>query len=230
MRGSFFRSQLVFFLLCTITFCSVLIFTPDKKMSLDTPISLEKTIPSKLGEWEQIKSVDNIIQSPEEKGYISKIYSQVINRKYTNNKNDIVMLSVAYSPDQTDNSGRQSHKPEICYPAQGFKISDTNNTIINTGNGKIIGRHLIAQQGNRSETIVYWTMIGQYSVISQKDVKIAQIKYGFDRIIPDGLIFRVSVIDSDNEVALKKIEDFLFYLDASLNVKDKDRLYEFWKS
>ena len=51
-----------------------------------------------------------------------KIYSQEVGRGYSDGHGNIVMLLVAYGPVQ--NYRLKSHRPEICYTANGFRISE----------------------------------------------------------------------------------------------------------
>ena len=63
----------------------------------------------------------------------AKIYSQEVGRSYTDGHGNIVMLLVAYGPVQ--NYRLKSHRPEICYTANGFAISDKTDTVINYREG-----------------------------------------------------------------------------------------------
>ena len=60
------------------------------------------------------------IQIRAKEAIINKIYNQTLTRTYINPRGDRIMLSIAYGRDQSD--ALQMHKPELCYPAQGFRL------------------------------------------------------------------------------------------------------------
>ena len=50
------------------------------------------------------------------------------------------MLSMAYGDDQR--GGLQAHRPEVCYPAQGFKLGKVEDGSLSTSFGNIEVRRL----------------------------------------------------------------------------------------
>jgi hypothetical protein len=94
-------------------------------------IDLETLIPKTFGDWKIDETVTPLIANPEQEALIKKIYNQTLTRTYVNLRNERVMLSIAYGGDQSD--GMQVHKPEICYPAQGFQILKATDTLATGG-------------------------------------------------------------------------------------------------
>lgn len=181
--------------------------TPREKVADSKPkIDLEILIPGQFGEWRIDKSVVPLQISPEVQANLDRIYNQILSRTYVNAKNERIMLSVAYGGDQSDSM--QVHKPEICYPAQGFQILKQFDLDYQTGFGVIPVRRLIAAQGNRVEPITYWTTIGD-RVAQGTARKIEQLKYGLTGKVPDGLLFRVSNISRDEAAAFAAQDDFI---------------------
>jgi EpsI family protein len=129
------------------------------------------------------------------------------------------MLSIAYGADQSD--ANQLHYPEVCYPAQGFQLLKINQASISTQFGEIRTKQLIAVLGLRTEPVTYWTTVADKVVRGSKETKLAQLKYGFNGQIPDGLLFRVSTVtqDTDRAFALQK----LFVKDLSIALKSDFR-------
>jgi EpsI family protein len=70
--------------------------------------------------------------------------------------------------------------------------------------------------GNRSEPVTYWTTLGDKVVQGGIRTKLAQLEYGFHGLIPDGLIFRVSSIDSNPQSGYADHEHFVQELLAEL--------------
>jgi len=178
--------QILFVSLCILAAVASYVLTPKQMLADIDPVNLEQMVPMEFGAWKVLPQNESVITSSEQEEFIKSIYSQVLSRVYTDANGHQVMLSIAYTRDQSDNSGKQSHKPEICYPAQGFNITDRDLYSLNTQFGVIKAMHLIAKLKDRIEPITYWTTIGNVNVSNQFDSKIAQIDYGFNNILSDG--------------------------------------------
>lgn len=163
-------------------------------------LDLETLIPKAFGDWKIDETIVPLISNPEQQALIKKIYSQTLTRTYVNSNGEHIMLSIAYGGDQSDNMA--VHKPEICYPAQGFQILK-NPTISSfaTGEGSIPVKRLVATQGRRIEPITYWTTVGDTVAVNGLKWKLQQLKYGLTGKIPDGLLFRISSIQADDTKA-----------------------------
>jgi len=160
-----------------------------------SPIDLELLIPRTFGEWraEQENSVQ--IVDPQQQEVIDKIYTQTLSRTYVNNRGYRVMLAIAYGDDQRDTM--QVHYPEVCYPAQGFSLLDKQNGMLTTANGVIPVTRILTSLGPRNEPVTYWTTIGDRVVRSGIQKKLAEISYGLNGKIPDGMLIRFSSIDAN---------------------------------
>ena len=132
------------------------------------------------------------------------------------------MLSIAYGTEQSDST--RLHYPEICYPAQGFQLVSTHKGIVDTLFGELRVKKLLAVKGDRSEPITYWSIVGNDVVLSSKEAKFTQLRYGVNGIIPDGLIFRVSSISSDFVSEYEIHQDFIRALMVELSPKNRIRI------
>jgi EpsI family protein len=168
-------------------------------------IDLEKLIPREFGDWKIDGTITPLIASPEQEALLNKIYNQTLTRTYVNAKGERVMLSIAYGGDQSDNMA--VHKPEVCYPGQGFQILKSPAiTSFSTGEGNIPVKRLVASLGARIEPITYWTTVGDQVEVQGLRWKLQQLKFGLTGKIPDGLLFRVSSIEVD-EIKAYRIQD-----------------------
>ncbi|MES2369249.1 MAG: exosortase-associated protein EpsI, B-type [Pseudomonadota bacterium] len=163
-------------------------------------LDLETLIPKAFGDWKIDETIVPLISNPEQQALIKEIYNQTLTRTYVNSNGEHIMLSIAYGGDQSDNMA--VHKPEVCYPAQGFQILK-NPTIgsFATGEGSIPVKRLVATQGRRIEPITYWTTVGDTVAVNGLKWKLQQLKYGLTGKIPDGLLFRISSIQADDTKA-----------------------------
>ena len=213
--------------LCLLAAIAAYALTPHLRLADLEPINLEQMIPTEFGEWKMEPTSEAIISSPEQDAFVKSIYSQVLSRTYVNRAGERIMLSIAYTRDQSDNSGTQSHKPEICYPAQGFKLNSIRNIKIETRYGFVDGIAMIAKQGDRTEPLIYWTTVGEMVNNARFSIKIAQMGYAVHNIIPDGMVFRVSSIGDDEGYQILGQKKFINEMVDSLSVKARHRIVGF---
>lgn len=178
---------------------------PTVKIADSEPkIDLEVLIPKAFGDWKVDETIVPLLVDPELQARLNKIYNQTLTRTYVNPHGERIMLSIAYGGDQSD--AMSVHKPEICYPAQGFQILKNASDTFATGDGSIPVKRLVATQGQRIEPITYWTTVGDTVAVSGWKWKLNQMKYGLTGKIPDGLLFRISSIQAD-EAKAYQIQD-----------------------
>lgn len=196
---------------------------PTNKVADAGPkIDLEVLIPKTFGDWTIDATITPLIANPEQEAMINKIYNQTLTRTYVNSRNERIMLSIAYGGDQSDSMA--VHKPEVCYPAQGFQILKNKAGTFSTGEGDIPVKRLVATQGQRIEPITYWTTVGDAVAISGMKWKLQQMKYGLTGKIPDGLLFRISSIQADENAAYRAQDDFSRALLGALTPEGKERI------
>lgn len=169
---------------------------PSRLMSdtLGVP-QLEAVFPTAFDGWRVDTSLPVILPSPDVQAQLDKLYNEVLARTYINDSGDRVMLSVAYGGDQSD--ATSAHRPEVCYPAQGFAISQNFADTVQVAGREIPVRRLMSRMGGRHEPITYWIVVGDRVVTTGIGQKLAQMRYGLRNIIADGLLMRVSTIDVD---------------------------------
>lgn len=169
-------------------------------------ISLESAVPTAFGEWRELPSHGAEVVNPQTQQLLDKLYSQVLSRTYVNKDGYRIMLSLAYGDDQR--GGLQAHRPEVCYPAQGFKLGEVKDGALGTSFGDIEVRRLMTSQGPRIEPVTYWLTVGSQVIRNTLDKRIAEVRLGLTGQIPDGLLFRVSSIDKDSQRAFAMQQKF----------------------
>lgn len=158
-------------------------------------VDLEVMIPRSFGAWREEEQKSVQIVDPQQQEMIDKIYTQTLSRTYINNQGYRIMLAIAYGDDQRD--AMQTHYPEVCYPAQGFALENKRSGTLTTANGLIPVTRILTSLGPRHEPVTYWTTIGDRVVRSGIQKKLAEMSYGLNGKIPDGMLIRVSSIDTD---------------------------------
>lgn len=185
---------------------------PHVKVSdISQKVDLEKMIPEEFAGWKMLHIENTQVIDPQRLETIKRIYNQTLSRTYANASGDVIMLSIAYGGNQSDDMG--VHRPEVCYPAQGLEIIKQADGVLNTGFGEIPVRKLVANRGgNQIEPVTYWITVGNTIALNKVMWKLAQVKYGLTGKIPDGIIFRVSNISDEThgyEIQQKFVSELL---------------------
>jgi EpsI family protein len=173
---------------------------PTVKLADSGPkLDLETLFPVAFGDWRIDDKMPVVLPSPDVQAKLDAIYNQVLSRSYVNAKGERIMLSVAYGGDQSD--GTTAHRPEVCYPAQGFQVLANEAGIVDVEGRQLPVRRLVSRLGARTEPITYWIVVGDEVVTSGTQQKLAQLRYGVRGLIPDGMLIRVSSIGNDTQAA-----------------------------
>lgn len=197
--------------------------TPTNKIAdQQEKIDLEIMIPVEFGDWRIDRSIIPLQVDADTQAMLDKIYNQTLSRTYVNSLGERIMLSVAYGGDQSDNLA--VHKPEVCYYAQGFEIMKTFADDLLTQYGKLPIKRLLAVKGYRNEPITYWVTVGNRAVLPGIEEKLQQLKYGLSGNVPDGMLVRVSSIESDKNKAYQQQAIFIQDLLASVKANERTRL------
>lgn len=199
------------------------VLTPTQKIAdQQEKIDLEIMIPIEFGDWRIDRSIIPLQVDAETQAMLDKIYNQTLARTYVNSRGERIMLSVAYGGDQSDNLA--VHKPEVCYYAQGFEIMKIFADELLTQYGKLPIKRLLAVKGYRNEPITYWVTVGNKAVLPGVEEKLQQLRYGLTGNVPDGMLVRVSSIDSDKNKAYQLQTIFIKDLLSSVNTSERVRL------
>jgi EpsI family protein len=183
---------------------------------------LETLFPAQFAEWRIDERSAIVVPSPDTQALLDSIYNQTLARTYVNQSGDRVMLSVAYGGDQSD--GTRAHVPEACYPAQGFQITANARDTLTLGGRMVPVRHLMSQRGARQEPLTYWLLVGDQVTVSRTEQKLAQLRLGLKGLIPDGMLVRVSSIDSDKNRGHKLQHVFLSEMALALPESARSRV------
>lgn len=172
------------------------------------PLTLSQGIPAHFADWQEVDDSNVIQVSADAQAVLDNLYSQQLVRTYVNAQGQKVMLSIAYGEDQSSDQS-QVHRPEICYVSQGFSLLSSQSGSIPSVTGSAQALQLVARLRDRNEPITYWMVIGDQIVNPGWQRKWAQLRYAIQRQVPDGLLFRVSSIEEDNQRAFRLQGQFI---------------------
>lgn len=186
-------------------------------------INLETVVPAQFGNWKVDETIATLLVTPELQKVIDETYSQTLSRTYINPQGRRIMLSIAYGGSHGE--GMQTHRPEICYPAQGFQVvKDSRPALLSTQYGELPVKQLVAEQGARHEPITYWVVVGNQQTQYGLRMKLAQMRYTLTGVIPDGMLVRVSSIGRDEKLAYEDQADFIRAMLAAMRDAERERL------
>lgn len=201
------RAALVVFLM-VVSFAVAAAWKPTTKLADQRPkVVLETMFPKRFGDWVVDDRMPVQLVSPDTAALLNKIYNQTLSRTYVDAKGDRVMLSVAYGGDQSD--ATRAHRPEVCYPAQGFQLTGSSTATLRGSLDGMRVRQLVAKLGGRNEVITYWTVIGEKVTVTGTEAKLAQLSYSMRGLIPDGMLVRVSTIEANAPAAYAVHQAFI---------------------
>lgn len=193
--------------------------TPSNKLA-DTrrEFTLATEVPTRFGDWRVDNSIVPLPPSPDQQSVLNEIYDQILSRTYINGRGERVMLSITYGSKQ--NQQLRAHRQEVCYSAQGFKISGLEQLNLQVAGGVLPATRMVATQGPRVEPVTYWFTTGDTVVLSYWDRELAQFRYALSGYIPDGYLVRISSLSSDSKAAFAQQLDFanalLLHIDSEL--------------
>lgn len=184
---------------------------------------IEERLPTEFAGW-KLAPVPSVLVNPQQNKLINSLYAEVITRTYVDAAGQRLMLSISYGRNQSDNL--QVHKPEVCYPAQGFQVQNLIRSRMRVGDIELPVQLLETTFGpQRPEPVTYWTTVGDHAVASGTDKKLHEMRYAFDGYIADGLLFRMSTIDPDSQRAFAIHRQFASDLYAALGPQERSQLF-----
>lgn len=199
-----------FLLLTCMLVTSVLAIAlkPTVKLADSTKaLQLSEAIPTQFGNWTVDTRAGSAVVNPQQQALLDSIYSQTLSRTYVHASGRRIMLSLAYGGDQRHDT--QIHKPEVCYPAQGFRLLNSQKDDLSVPGNAIPVMRLVAALGQRNEPITYWIRVGDKLVRGSVEQNLARIQLSLKGYIPDGILFRVSEISKDNAESFELQDQFI---------------------
>lgn len=173
---------------------------------------LDTLIPKSIGPWNFVTASGLVV--PPEDQLANAIYAQTVTRVYSDGQNAPIMLLLAQSGSQT--GFLQIHRPETCYTAGGYQLSELSPHPIEVGSKIVNANALEASSGGPTEHIVYWTRIGNELPGSWRRQKLAVAELNLRGFIPDAILVRLSCVSNDGAAARAAIDRFVAELISAI--------------
>ena len=139
--------------------------TADIKGAIDLALQ----VPVRFGEWREDTSQVPLLPDPGLQATRDSTYSQVLARTYVNNRQQRVMLSIAYGNDQISEA-TAVHRPEFCYRSQGFNVQDAGLASVPLAGHTLRVQRLVAKLDGRFEPISYWITLDETATLPGENV------------------------------------------------------------
>jgi EpsI family protein len=163
--------------------------------AIDHEPDLEQALPQHIDDWQMVASpLIQVGVSVDNSPNTDQPYNQSILRTYANTRGELIQLAVAWGRQQRQEV--KIHRPELCYPAQGFRVLNLQDTTfpVRTPAGlPIIGKRMLTQDRNgQLEAVSYWIRIGGIYSDNAWRTRLHIVQEGLAGRIPDGVLVRVS--------------------------------------
>ncbi|QYU68908.1 EpsI family protein [Leptolyngbya sp. 15MV] len=166
----------------------------------------EALMPDTVGPWQFATSSGVILPPPD--ALSDRLYDNLVTRVYTDASRRPIMFLIAYNNRQ--DGMLQIHRPEICYPAGGFRLSPTRPADVQLASGQVLPTNaFVATARDREEAVMYFTRVGSDFPQRWSEQRLAVIGANLRGVIPDGLLLRVSTFGRDTASDLAVLEDFI---------------------
>lgn len=183
---------------------------------------LESLVPAAFGDWSIDPTVVPVKPTGEVQAKLDRIYGATLSRTYVNPRGERMMLVVAYGGDQSD--ALKAHRQEVCYTAQGFRVSDIHRGGLEAGGRRIPVTRMLAVLGDRSEPVTYWFTMGDRVVRGRLERLEVQLASGLKGVVPDGMLVRVSSLSADPSAAYAGQRRFIAQLLEAVPADSATRL------
>jgi EpsI family protein len=188
-----------------------------------TGTSLEAMFPRDFAGWQVDPAEEAFVRPADDAGRAYGIYDQVLERVYTRDRNERVMVSVVYGSEQS--TALQLHRPEICYAASGFRVSDVHGAMLRLDGVALPVTRLMAALPGRPEPATYWTLLGDRPVADAGAFQWARLAKGLAGNIPDGLLVRLSSVARDAPAQHALQESFAVALRRAMPPAHRTRVF-----
>lgn len=181
--------------------------------------NLEDVVPKAIGPWRPVESDAFVL--PKTEGSLSdRLYNQTLNRFYEAPDRAPVMLVIAYGAVQNDLL--QLHRPETCYAAVGFEISDSRPSLVSLNEvAKLPARELTARSERRVEPILYWTRIGDDLPTTGREQRWVKLRQQMNGYLADGILVRMSTIGEPSAESSAELAQFAKTMMQAIAPKDR---------
>lgn len=194
---------------CVIASGTALALEPRRKVTLMPPgKKLSDILPRTFSDWAS-RDVSDLYAPETPDSLLAQLYGQTVGRIFTHQASGVQIMMLAAHGDSQSNE-LQLHRPEVCYPAFGFALVESQPVALPVGDAVILpGRRLIAQSSQQKQAVIYWTRLGETFPVTVTEQRLARLDSAMHRYIPDGLLARFSIAGPDTQANFASMRSFI---------------------
>jgi EpsI family protein len=185
---------------------------------------LAELVPPSFGVWREVRSMQPVMPDPTVQAIIDMTYSEVLARAYVNDLGQVVMLTIAYGKDQ-NSEATAAHRPEFCYTGQGFSIKNKGVHEAQLATHALEVQQLVGTKQGYVEPISYWVTLAESATLPGLGRKLAQLRYGLQGQVADGMLVRVSSPNRDLDKAYELHDRFIRDLEQQIPISFRARFF-----
>jgi EpsI family protein len=188
-------------------------------------LPLDRLFPRGFAGWSVDERAERLVTPASAQGKVQGLYDEVLERTYVSDDGARIMLLAAEGGEQS--AGMQVHRPEVCYPGNGFRIKGLERVTLHPVGHALPGMRLHAFLPGRSEPVTYWVILGGQAAEDAVQFRLRQMHFGLRRQWLDGLLVRLSSIDTDVQRAYACHRRFVHDLARVLPIESRRRVLGF---
>jgi EpsI family protein len=170
----------------------------------------EGWVPKEFGPWSMVASSGVVLPAPD--ALSDRLYDNLVTRVYSSPAAAVMML-LAYNNRQ--DGMLQVHRPEVCYPVGGFRLTETERTSVQALGRQVPANFFTATASDRTEQVVYFTRLGSAYPRSWAEQRLTVVEENLAGRIPDGIMLRASLVGTDRKAATEVLGRFIGEFAAS---------------
>lgn len=151
-------------------------------------------IPEAIGPW-RLSNRSGVVDNSDQQDDEELGYDEVVRRIYVAEALPDIYFLAAYGVNQA--GSLQLHRPETCYPGQGFSLSNFSNGVVRAGSSAVPARRMTAMRDLRSERLLYWTRIADQFPLNSFEEYTVILDCALKGFVADGMLVRFSAIGDD---------------------------------
>lgn len=213
------------FLLIMFAILASALLKPDLERETKEIPDFKEIVPNSFGDWEMVENnyepISVVIEDERER---DQPYDAVLMETFQSTSGNTVMVAIAYGANQQQEI--KIHRPELCYPAQGFKVEELNELEYEVRLSDDLYRFnlvkMVSQSKHRRELTLYWIRIGDIVSSNPWEIRWHILKGGLSKKIPDGILVRTSQVLNKNldiEQSIKFQKEFIQELLTAISEK-----------
>jgi EpsI family protein len=208
----------------------VAVLLSPKTLTQSVAPDLEHDVPKRIGEWQVVESpLVQVGLTTGKETDMNQPYDETVMRTYQDGKGHVIQIALAWG--QRQRQEIKIHRPELCYPAQGYTVSALREATFparTVGGQPITGKRMVTKDRNEQTQLVsYWIRIGHVYSSSAWATRLHILQEGLKGRMTDGILVRASQYvpsDQDQEAAFKLQEQFMADLVQASPPQAKDAL------